>query len=268
MSQVRAALVIQNCRVGRFDENLNHCLGLISRAAASKAAIVVFPEMNLTGYAAGPKIPDIARPLDRQWTGKILGAAEKFNITVLAGLAEKDRDQRIRATHLVFTPAGKINLYRKIHLAPQENGHCLPGNQIRVFECLGIRFGIQLCYDAHFPELSTAMALDKADVIFMPHASPRGTPEEKLDSWMRHMTARAFDNGVYIAAVNQCGNNGGGLFFPGLSLVIGPDGLLKSKRMEGDDTIHLTDIDLEFLNAVRSHRMRYFLPHRRTDLFS
>jgi N-carbamoylputrescine amidase len=112
------------------------------------------------------------------------------------------------------------------------------------------------------------MALDKADVIFMPHASPRGTPEEKLDSWMRHMTARAFDNGVYIAAVNQCGNNGGGLFFPGLSLVIGPDGLLKSKRMEGDDTIHLTDIDLEFLNAVRSHRMRYFLPNRRTDLFS
>ena len=81
------------------------------------------------------------------------------------------------------------------------------------------------------------------------------------------MTARAFDNGLYIAAVNQCGDNGGGLSFPGVALVIGPDGLLKSKQVQGCDAIHLADIDLDLLEAVRSHRMRYFLPNRRTDLF-
>ena len=268
MSQLRAALVVQNCRIGRFDANLSRCLELICRAAAENARIVVFPEMNLTGYAAGPGIEEIARPLDTQWVAKLSSAAQKMNITVLAGLAEKDDPRGIRATHLVFTPEGGLDMYRKIHLAPQENGSCLPGNQIRVFEAFGIRFGIQLCYDAHFPELSTAMALEKADVIFMPHASPRGTPEEKLASWMRHMTARAFDNGLYIAAVNQCGDNGAGLAFPGLSLVIGPDGLLKSKRIEGGETIHMADIDLDLIKAIRSHRMRYFLPNRRTDLFS
>ena len=54
---------------------------------------------------------------------------------------------------------------------------------VPLFDVHGITLGIQLCYDAHFPELSTRMALDGADVIFMPHASPRGTPSKKLDSW-------------------------------------------------------------------------------------
>ncbi len=67
--------------------------------------------------------------------------------------------------------------------------------------------GIQLCYDAHFPELSTRMAVNGADIIFMPHASPRGTPSQKLTSWLRHLTARAFDNGVFIVACNQNGDN-------------------------------------------------------------
>ncbi len=268
MKPIRTALVIQNCRLGRFDENLDQCLELIGQAASKGASIVVFPEMNLTGYAAGPGIREIARPIDEQWTGAISRAAAQLNITVLAGIAENGETQGIRATHLVFSPAGKMDLYRKIHLAPQENGTCSPGNRIRVFEACGIRFGIQLCYDAHFPELSLAMALEKADIIFMPHASPRGTPEEKLDSWMRHMTARAFDNGLYIAAVNQCGDNGAGLSFPGVALVIGPDGLLKSKRVNGCNAIHMADIDPDLLHAVRSHRMRYFLPNRRTDLFS
>ena len=92
----------------------------------------------------------------------------------------------IRATHLVFTPKGGMDLYRKIHLAPQENGDCEAGNRIRVFEAAGIRFGIQLCYDAHFPELSTAMALEEADVIFIPPCLSQGNPPgRKFDSWMR-----------------------------------------------------------------------------------
>lgn len=268
MTQIRVALVIQNCRLGRFDENLTHCLDLIEQAAGLNADFVVFPEMNLTGYAAGEVVRDAAMPLDNLWMERLSRAARARDVVLLAGLAEKDQDQSIRATHLVFTPDGKTDLYRKIHLAPQESGFYEPGNQPRVFEAAGIRFGIQLCYDAHFPELSTAMAMDKADVIFMPHASPRGTSGEKLESWMRHMTARAFDNGLYVAAVNQCGDNGAGLEFPPLALVIGPDGHLKSSQPGEGAGIHMAEIDTGLIKAVRSHRMRYFLPNRRTDLFS
>jgi N-carbamoylputrescine amidase len=111
------------------------------------------------------------------------------------------------------------------------------------------------------------MAVQGADIIFIPHASPRGSSQEKYQSWMRHLTARAFDNGIVIAAVNQTGDNTRGLIFPGLALVIGPDGNIISKFIDPNERLHIVDIDLDLLDRVRSHRMRYFLPNRRTDLF-
>jgi N-carbamoylputrescine amidase len=127
--------------------------------------------------------------------------------------------------------------------------------------------GIQLCYDAHFPELTTRMAVDGADIIFMPHASPRGTPQKKLDSWMRHLSARAFDNGIYIVACNQVGKNQMGLGFPGLAVAIGPSGnILKDKTTDREGVL-ITDLKAEELSAVRDHRMRYFLPNRRPELY-
>lgn len=81
---------------------------------------------------------------------------------------------------------------------------------------------------------------------------------------MRHLPARAFDNGTFVAAVNQTGENGSGLTFPGLALAIGPDGYLISK--ETKEGIHMVEMDMEAVRRVRSHKMRYFLPNRRPDL--
>ena len=127
--------------------------------------------------------------------------------------------------------------------------------------------GIQLCYDAHFPELSTRMAVDGVDIIFMPHASPRGTPQEKFDSWMRHLTARAFDNGVFIVACNQVGENQKGLDFPGLAVVVGPSGNILTEKTTGREAMLVTDLKAEELSAIRDHKMRYFLPNRRPELY-
>ena len=193
--------------------------------------------------------------------------ADKFEITILAGMAEQAENNRVFASHLVFAPWKPAEKYQKIHMAPNEKEYFSPGNKVEIFEHKNVHFGIQLCYDAHFPELSTAMAVQGADIIFIPHASPRGTPQEKYQSWMRHLTARAFDNGVFIAAVNQTGDNTQGLVFPGLALLIGPDGNIVSKRVDPKEAIHYVDIDLDALTRVRSHRMRYFLPNRRLDLF-
>jgi N-carbamoylputrescine amidase len=130
-----------------------------------------------------------------------------------------------------------------------------------------VKLGIQLCYDAHFPELSTRMAVEGADIIFFPHASPRGTPQEKLDSWLRHLTARAFDNGVFIVACNQVGKNHKGLEFPGLAVAIGPSGIiLESKTTDREDML-VADLKSADLSNVRDHKMRYFLPNRRPELY-
>lgn len=267
MNSIKAALVVQNCIAGNFEINFQSTLKLVNQAIAQKAEIIVFPEMNLTGYVSNEDIHDFSRPMTTDMQKSFIDIAKFSNITLLIGLAEKTRDKKIYPSHYIFYTDGSFDVYRKIHISPYEKSYFSAGNHISTYHSHGLTFGIQLCYDAHFPELSTAMALKQADIIFIPHASPRGSVKEKYNSWIRHLRARAFDNGVYIAATNQTGDNGKGLMFPGLCLFIGPDGNVIYSSLDGSESIHVVDIDRTALNNFRSHPMRYFLPHRRPDLF-
>ena len=268
MNTIKVALIVQNCIAGNFEKNLKSTLNFITKAIQKGAKIIVFPEMNLTGYVAGPDIINISRPITQDNMVSVFSnLAKKFALTILVGLAEKTPEKKIYASHLVFTPERSFQIYRKIHTAPFEKKYFTPGNNIKIFKSQGFKFGIQLCYDVHFPELSLAMALKEIDVIFIPHASPRGSSQEKYDSWVRHLRARAFDNGVYIAACNQTGDNTKGLFFPGISIFIGPDGNILYKSIDETEGIHVINIEKTILNEIRSHKMKYFLPYRRKDLF-
>ena len=267
MKDIRIAAVIFNSAVNHVNHNLDRMVPWIKEAKNQGANLICFPELNVTGYSIHPEIKDAAEPIPGPISRHLQQLAQEDQIVILAGMAEKDQKGRIFASHLVVTPQGISGVYRKLHIPPPEKEIFSPGDIVPLLEVHGITLGIQLCYDAHFPELSTRMALDGADVIFMPHASPRGTPNEKLSSWTRHLTARAFDNGVFIVACNQNGDNQKGLQFPGMALVIDPSGEIIKKNISGDDGILVADLKSSALEAVRSHRMRYFLPNRRPELY-
>jgi N-carbamoylputrescine amidase len=223
--------------------------------------------MNVTGYSTREAIKDSAETVPGTISQSVLALAREFKLAILTGLLEKDARGRVYASHLVVTPQGVTGIYRKIHIAPPETDVFSAGDTIALFKIKGIKLGIQLCYDVHFPELSTRMATDGADVIFMPHASPRGTPTGKFNSWMRHLPARAFDNGLYVVACNQTGNNQSGLNFPGLSVILDPSGRIIKKNTGAKEHMVVADLKAEELEKVRGHRMRYFLPNRRPDLY-
>jgi len=267
MKDIRIAAVIFNAPVNRTQQNLARMLPWIEKAKEEGANLICFPELNVTGYSTDPVIKDSAETIPGTISRQLEQMARTAEIVILAGMAEKDENGRLFACHLVVSPAGISGVYRKLHIAPPERTLFSPGNRVPVFKFTGLNLGVQLCYDAHFPELATRMAVDGADVIFMPHASPRGTPPQKLDSWMRHLTARAFDNGVFIVACNQVGENQKGLDFPGIALVIGPSGDVLKKNISGNEAMIVADLKADVLAAVRSHRMRYFLPNRRPELY-
>ena len=267
MKDIRIAAVIMNCPVGQVQDNLDRMAGWIKTAKKQAADLVCFPEMNVTGYSTRKKIKDSAETVPGTISKSVFALAREFKLTILAGLLERDYRGRVFASHLMATPRGVAGVYRKIHIAPPETGVFSAGDTIALFKIKGVKLGIQLCYDVHFPELSTRMATDGADVIFMPHASPRGTPAEKFDSWMRHLPARAFDNGVYVVACNQTGNNQSGLNFPGLSVILDPAGRVVKKYTGGKEHIVVADLKADELKKVRGHRMRYFLPNRRPELY-
>lgn len=267
MQDIRIAAAITCSPAGKVADNFDGMTRWVKAARQARAALVCFPEMNITGYMTSRDAFDFAETVPGPVSRRLADLAAKESITILAGMIEKDGGDRIFATHLVARPGRPVLKYRKLHIAPPEMQAYSPGTAVPVFETGGVRFGIQLCYDAHFPELSTDMALNGAQVIFMPHASPRGTPAEKYRSWMRHLPARAFDNGVFVVACNQTCENEKQMEFPGIAMVIGPSGELLKEDLSGREGLLLADLKADTLAAVRGHKMRFFLPHRRPELY-
>ena len=267
MKDIRIAAVVMNSPVGQTSRNLERVIQWVLAAKKEGAALVCFPELNVSGYSVNPEIKNSAEFVPGAVTRALLELSEHEDIAILAGMVEKDEAENLFASHLVAQPGDKLGVYRKVHIAPPEKKIFTPARDIPLFSVQGIKIGIQLCYDAHFPELASHMALNGAEIIFMPHASPRGTPESKFISWSRHLPARAFDNSVFIVACNQTGENASGLSFPGVSMVLGPSGEFLEKKLTDEEGMLVVDLKAEDLARVRNHRMRYFLPNRRPDLF-
>jgi len=267
MRDIRIAAVVMNCPVGDVEDNLDRMDRLVKIAAENQVEIICFPELNVTGYCNRPEMARAALTIDSPEVNRIREMARSERVVILAGLAEKGADGTVFASHLLIHRDGSIDVYRKLHIAPPEKSIFSPGNNIPVFEAAGIRFGIQLCYDAHFPELASAMADRGAEVIFLPHASPRGDARQKHTSWMRHLPARAFDNSLFIVANNQTGENCNGLSFPGNAVVIDPAGNIIEKRLTGGEGLLVVDLKKADFDNVRSHEMRFFFPNRRPELY-
>lgn len=267
MEDVRIAVVTCNCPAGDIEGNLRITEGLAAEAADRGADIICFPELNIAGYCLQKDVYDAAAGQYERVRHQLGEMAGRLNITILAGTVEKNSKTGLfLAVELVARPGQTVAAYDKVHIAPPEKHLFQGGDTVPVFAISKATFGIQLCFDAHFPELSSRMAVDGADMLFFPHASPRGTPSEKKISWLRHLTARAYDNSVFVVACNQSGANGQGLEFPGLAFVLGPSGDVLETLETGPGML-VVNLSAAMLSDVRNHRMRYFLPHRRPDLY-
>ena len=268
MRDITVAIAVFNASFGNTPENLDKTSACVRKAAAAGANVICFPEMSLTGYSNHPDMALLAEPVPGHSSDTLTALARKEAILILAGLAEKGENGCVHASHIAVAPDGLLGVYRKLHIAPPEQAMYTPGEEIPVFTYQGMTFGIQLCYDAHFPELSTRMAVQGAEVIFVPHASPRGRAIEKHRSWMRHLPARAYDNSLFVIACNQTGDNEKGLNFPGNAVVIGPSGHILDEWTSGEEALHIFELKSDELQRVRDNRMHFFLPNRRPDLFS
>jgi len=230
---------------------LDRMQSFVSEALKAGADIVCFPELCVTGYVLTRPF-DVYGGLDSERVmERLVRMAREAALVLIAGLVEISDDEKPYISQVIAGPEGLIGA----------------GQEIKVFSHESTTFGVQLCYEAHFPEISTRMALMGADIVFIPHASPRGEPNEKFKSWLRHLPARAFDNGMFVVACNQMGKTGAGLAFPGVAVVFGPDGRLLAKYMGKSEKILFAELEAGMLRDVRTHRMRYFLPERRPELY-
>ena len=266
-SDIRVAAAVMKSIPGRPDINLSRMREMVRSAAEDGVEILCFPEACITGYGIDPGVGDFAEPVPGPSCDAVLDTARQSGVTVLAGLIEKGEHGALYLTQFVASPDGISGIYRKTHLGPPEKGLFEAGNDVPVFRDRGAAFGIGLCYDGHFPEFAARLAVKGADILFYPHASPRGGPEQKAQRWSRYLSARAVDNGVFVVACNQAGDHPGGLSFPGTALIFDPRGRCIEKHVDGSEKIVTAVLSAEELNELRKHLMAYFLPHRRPELY-
>ena len=268
MRDVRVATAMMQSVVGDKKGNLDRVREMAVEASAVGAEILVLPEASLTGYTVRESMAPLAETVPGPLTRALIDIAGEFSLVIVAGLVEKGYKDRMYLTQVMVGPRGLIGFYRKTHLGPTEKLHFTPGSELPIIEYQGVRYGIQLCYEGHFPEISLTMALKGAEVILMPHASPRESPVSKLGRWLRYLPARSYDNTLYLVAVNQVGDNGAGLEFAGVAVILGPKGEILTQAAGRESGLIYADLTGGDLVTIKEGRMGFFLPLRRPGLYN
>jgi len=267
MKDIKIAAVCMKSLPRKIDRNLDRIESFVQEASGRGVNIICFPELAITGYILENPHNIYSRIQSEEIIEKVISMAQTDGLIIIVGMIEITDDPKPYISQVVASPDGLLGIYRKTHLSPQEKESYGAGEKLDVFKNRDVTFGVQLCYEAHFPEISTVMALKGADIIFMPHASPRGTPEEKMQSWLRHLTSRAFDNGLYVVACNQVGETRKGFSFPGVAIALNPAGNVIARYGGNQEKMLLVDLKQSEVQEIRAHRMRYFIPNRRPELY-
>ncbi len=270
MQDLRIALVQMSSRVGDTSANLAKIERFAGEAAAQRVDIVCFPELCVCGYNAG----DTSVPDPELLSGDSVQKLEKIGrgsgVTLLAGLLERDLSGIVYNTQVICSPDGRVGHYRKTHVPTSEIGTWRHGSELPVFAHPKARYGIEICYDSHFPEVSTILAEKGAEVLFLPHASSRSgeTATGKKERWLRYVPARAYDNAVFVAICNQVGDNGAGRHFAGVTFVCNPLGeVVAEAQSNREEELVIADLKSSELAKARSEAELFFRHFRRPELY-
>ena len=241
--------------------NLKMLKQLIHQAHAD---MIVFPEY--TNFFAGQ---DISRnelyemSESTAFINEVRSAAAEHSIGVVIGVYERADKPTVHSTAYFIKPDGEIGIkYSKTHLfdafGSSELERLVPSNdKPTVFEFMGFRFGIMICYEIRFPEIARRMALMGADALVVPSAWYRGFNKE--DQWETLVKARAMENTVYVLTSNQIGNS-----FTGITMAADPVGIVVARATEEEGLIY-AELSRERIAKVRSALP--LLRQRRPELY-
>lgn len=267
MQDITVAAVNFQPEFGQIEKNLEKVEAWSQKLTAQGAEIICFPEMSLCGYDRTSAVDAFSQPIPGPATERLVAIAAQFKVTLLVGLAEIGTEGGRFISQVVATPTGLSGLYRKTHLNQPEKEIFEPGQEIGVFEHAHCTFGLQLCYDAHFPELSTLQVLAGAEILFVASASPRDNPSPKKARMLRYLPARAYDNSCYVVACNLVGPGARGQTFAGVAMIISPKGELLRECAGWTEQAVIAPLAGSEIERLRRTRMGYFLAHRRPDLY-
>lgn len=259
---MKIALVQMEIKERNCNGNTEHGLMLLEEAAR-KSDLVILPEIWTTGYSLG-HLKEEAVTLDSPLLKKLCEIAKENQCSLLPGSLPIRKNGLVYNMIPAISKEGSIvHQYGKAHLFGmfEEEKFFAAGDSFDVFDLDGICCGSTICYDLRFPEFYRCLALQGAQLI----VCPAEWPARRGDGFDLLSRARAFENHLYVAAVNCVGSFKGDPFY-GHSRVIDPMNRIIAEGGDREEIIY-AEIDLEKvararrnLNALSDVRFKILKP--------
>jgi predicted amidohydrolase len=187
---------------------------LRSVVAAAPADLVIFPELYLSGYRVGDRIHGLALREGDAATAQLRAAARESRSTIVVGAPfdSPDRPGEVQNSAVAVRPDGEVHVQVKRYLPTfgpfEEGAHFTPADTSEPLPLAAHPVGLEICYDAFFPEVSRALALGGAELLVVISASPVTSGR----MFSRLLPARAIENAVPTVFVNRVGVEDGVVF--------------------------------------------------------
>jgi NAD+ synthase (glutamine-hydrolysing) len=267
----RLAVVQFRPTKGDYVGNVQRMGGVLAQVAelTPPADLVVFPETATSGYFVEGGVRDVAVTAGTLFRDLALqhAAAHAPPLDVAVGFYEVFQNRFYNSclyASLGGKDAGVRHVHRKVFLPTygvfDEERFVERGRDVQAFDARWGRAAILICEDAWHSLAGTIAALDGAQLILVPSASPaRGTGMDEEGTrlpasvvrWERVLRGIAEEHGVWVAYASLVGFEGG-KGFPGGSLVINPAGQIVMRGPLFEEAVLTYDIDLEELTRARA----------------
>ncbi|MCL6098151.1 MAG: carbon-nitrogen hydrolase family protein [Bacteroidetes bacterium] len=267
---MKIALVQQKASVN-LELNRQKGVNSVIEAASSGAKIICFAELAFTPFF--PQKPsdknfiDHSETVPGSTTDVFCKLAKELEVVIVLNLYERDGNKTYDSSPVIDADGKIMGTTRMIHITDyscfHEKDYYTPGNNgAPVYDTKHGKIGIAICYDRHYPEYMRTLALNGAEIVFVPQAGAVGEwPEGLYESEMR---VAAFQNGYFTALCNRVGEEEC-LTFSGESFVSNPEGEIIARACLGKEEILFCDIDLS--DCGKSHAKRLFMRDRRPELY-
>ena len=262
------------------DVNLATATRLIREAARRGAQIICPPELFSTIYfcvETRPEYFDWAEPIPGPTTDRMAALARETGTVLICPIFERTEDGLFYNSAAVLGPdGGLIGKYRKSSIPFMDRGLSAEprGNEKFYFRPgdlgfptfptpFGVRIGILICYDRHFPEAARILGLGGAEVVFVPTVTSGMTRY----LWDLELRAHAVTNIYYVCGVNKVGVDVGGSSRNhfGSSLIANPRGEIIAQASDSGEDMAIADIDVSVIPELRA--MWGYYRDRRPDLY-
>ena len=252
-------------------ENLRYIKESIARAKEEKNVdVIVFPELSSIGYIKkrdkkfGCEYIKNAEKIPGPFVNEIAAYAKKYEVYVIAGMTELHPvipGGLYNSAVLIDSKGNLVGTHHKIHIPGYEKHYFIPGNKAEVFKTPIGNFGITICYDGQFPELTRTLALKGAEILVMLWNMPDFSNPPEL---LQYITAtRAAENRMFAVSCNRIGQDDDISFF-GHSAISDPVGVFLAKAGR-EETILYAELKQDRLLEERAQQPVF--RDRRPDMY-